>query len=312
MKAIQINQYGSSEVLEYNDIAIPQPKTGEVLIKTKMAAVNPADWKVRSGRLKLITGKKFPKTLGIEASGVVEELGKGVKQFRKGQTVFAAKDYTTGTYAEYFCISEKYIIAIPKELSFEESASIAVTGVTAYQSLYRHGKIDAGKDVLINGASGGVGIMAVQIAKLFEAKVTAVCSTKNIDFVKSLGADKTIDYTKEDFSKKNKKYDIILDAAGNKTFKDVKSNLNKGGRLIKLNINKQNLLDQIYTILFSSKKVKLVLLKMIKEDLKWVRDQIILKNIKVVNDEIFDLKDCKKAHEYSETLRARGKILLKI
>lgn len=312
MKAVTINQYGGPEVLEYSEIPKAVAGQGEIVIKTKFAAVNPADWKVRKGKLKLITGKKFPKVLGIEASGIVEEVGEGVKSFTPGQHVFAAKDYTTGCYAEYFKISEKNAILLPETMAFEDAASIAVTGVTAYQSLVKHGGIEEGMHVLINGASGGVGIMAVQIAKILGATVTGICSGENVDFVKSLGADRVIDYSKTNFLEEKHQYDIIIDSAGGLSFKNTKKSLAKRGTLIKINISIGILIDQMIKSSFSSKTVKLVIMKVIKEDFQWVRDQIAMGKLKVIIDKIFDLKDCKKAHEYSETLRARGKILLKV
>jgi len=312
MKSIIINKYGGPEVLEYSEMPKPVAGPGEVAIKTKFAAVNPADWKVRKGKLKLITGKKFPKILGIEASGIVEEVGEGVTSFVAGQHVFAAKDYTTGTYSEYFKVSEKNVILLPESMPFEDSASIAVTGVTAYQSLLMHGGIQEGMKVLVNGASGGLGIMAVQIAKILGAEVTGVCSGINVDFVQSLGADSVVDYTKKSILDDENQYDIIIDSAGNLNLKNSKKLLTKRGILIKVNISIVTFGDLIITSIFSSKKVKLVVMKVIKEDFHWVRDQIALGNLKVFIDKIFDLKDCKEAHEYSETLRAKGKILLRV
>ena len=312
MKSIIINKYGGPEVLEYSEMPKPVAGPGEVVIKTKFAAVNPADWKVRKGRLKIITGKKFPKILGIEASGIIEEVGEGVTSFMVGQHVYAAKDYTTGTNSEYFKVPENNVLLLPESMPFEDAASIAVTGVAAYQCLLLHGGIEEGMKVLVNGASGGLGIMAVQIAKILGAEVTGVCSSRNIDLVKSLGADRLVDYTKKSLSDEDYQYDIIIDSAGNLNLKNSKKLLTKKGILIKVNISLLTIRDQFISSIFSSKKVKLVLMKVIKEDFQWVRDQIALGKLKVIIDKIFDLKDCQKAHEYSETLRANGKILLKV
>ena len=311
MKAIIINTYGGPDVLEYKDVKKPAPGPGEVLIQTKFASVNPADWKVRKGKLKLITGKKFPKILGIEGSGIIEEVGQNVTSFKKGQHVFAAKDYTTGTYAEYFKVPEKNVLLLPENMPFEDAASIAVTGVTAYQSLVHHGKLEDGMHVLINGASGGVGIMAVQIAKILGAHVSGVCSYNNLEFVKSLGADRQIDYNEIDFTREALKYDIIVDAAGNLSLAGVKENLNDDGILIKLNISGKTIKEQLLSM-FSPKKLKLVLMKVRKHDFQWVRDQIAIGKLKVIIDKIYNIHDCRDAHVYSESLRAKGKILLKI
>ncbi|MCF8381366.1 MAG: NAD(P)-dependent alcohol dehydrogenase [Bacteroidales bacterium] len=311
MRSIIINKYGGPEVLEYVEMPKPVAGRGELVIKTKFAAVNPADWKVRQGNLKIITGRKFPKTLGIEASGIIDSVGEGVSSFVPGQHVFAAKDYTTGTYSEYFKISEKNVLLLPESMPFEDAASIAVTGVTAYQCLLRHGGIEEGMNVLVNGASGGLGIMSVQIAKILGATVSGVCSSKNVEFVKSLGADTIIDYTKENILDSESRFDIIIDSAGNLNLKNAKKLLSKRGIIIKVNISMQTIRELVFTSKFSSKKIKLVLMRVIKEDFQWVRDQIAMGNLKVYIDTVFDLKDCKKAHEYSETLRAKGKILLK-
>ncbi|MGC9342118.1 MAG: NAD(P)-dependent alcohol dehydrogenase [Bacteroidales bacterium] len=311
MKAVIINKYGGPEVLEYVDVVTPEPGPDEILIKTKAISVNPVDWKVRQGKLKIITGKKFPIYLGVEASGIVEKTGEAVKGFEIGKKVFAGKNHTGGAYAEYFCVKQENAVILPDEMSFEDGCTLAVTGVTSLQSLRDHGKLEEGMEVLINGASGGIGTYAVQIARILGAKVTGVCSTRNIKLVRSLGADKVIDYTQQNWSRMNEKYDIILDAVGNKTFTQVRNNLKKKGILIKLNITPKNWLEQNFLSLFSTKKAKMVLLKSRKDDVKWVRDQIAIGNIRVIHDKSFKLENTRKAHEYSETERARGKIILK-
>ncbi len=311
MKAVIINKFGGPEVLEYVDVVTPEPEPDEIQVRVKAISVNPVDWKVRQGRLKLVTGKKFPLYPGVEAAGIVEKTGTDVRQIKPGARVFAGKNHTGGTYAEYFCVKEKNAVVLPEEMSFEEGCTLAVTGVTSLQALRDHAGLEEGMEVLINGASGGVGTYAVQIAKVLGAKVTGVCSSTNKRLVKSLGADRVIDYTKENWNKKDFKYDIILDAVGNKKYKQVKKNLNKHGILIKLNLSLKTYFDQYITSLFSTKKVKMVLLKNVPDDVKWVRDQIALGNIRVIIDKKFKLEDARKAHIYSETERARGKIILK-
>ncbi len=311
MKAIIINKYGGPEVLEYCDVVTPEPGPGEILIKVKAASVNPVDWKVRMGRLKLITGRKFPLYLGVEAAGIIEKIGDNVKDLEPGMKVFAGKNHTGGAYAEYFCVKAENAVILPEEIGFEEGSTLAVTGVTALQALRDHGELEEGMRVLINGASGGFGIYALQIAKIMGANVAAVCSTKNLRLVRSLKADKLIDYTKRSWYRGNEKFDIIIDAVGNLTFRKVKNNLNKHGILIKLNLSAKTWFDQYFTSLLSNKKVKMILLKNAREDVKWVRDQIALGKIRVRIDKTFKLEDARKAHEYSETGRARGKIILK-
>jgi NADPH:quinone reductase-like Zn-dependent oxidoreductase len=311
VKAIIINKYGGPEVLEYCDVVTPEPGPGEILIKVKAASVNPVDWKVRNGKLKIITGRKFPLYLGVEAAGIIEKTGEGVNNLEPGMKVFAGKNHTGGAYAEYFCVKAENVVILPEEMSFEEGSTLAVTGVTALQALRDHAELEEGMRVLINGSSGGFGIYALQIAKILGANVTAVCSTKNLRLVRSLKADKVIDYTKRAWYRGDERFDIIIDAVGNLTYRKVKNNLNNHGILIKLNLSARAWFDQHINSLFSNKKVKMILLKNVKEDVKWVRDQIALGNIRVRIDKSFKLEDVRKAHEYSETGRARGKIILK-
>lgn len=311
MKAIIINKYGGPEVLEYVDVVTPEPGPGEILIGVKAISVNPVDWKVRRGKLRIITGKKFPIYLGVEAAGVVEKVGEEVKTIVPGKKVFAGKNHTGGTYAEYLCVKEDSAVILPDSMSFDDGCTLAVTGTTSYQALNFHERLKKGMDVLINGSSGGIGTYAVQIGKILGANVTGVCSSKNVELTKSLGADRVIDYTQQNWTRKSDKYDIILDAVGNLNFRKVKKCLKKKGILIKLNITPKNWIDQNITSLLSTKKLKMVLLKSRKEDVKWVRDQIAMGNIKVIHDRSYKLEDARKAHEYSETGRAKGKIILK-
>lgn len=312
MKAIIINSYGGPEVLEYVDVVTPEPGPDEILIRVKAAAVNPVDWKVRMGKLKMLTGRKFPLYLGVEASGIIEKTGKNVKNLEPGMRVFAGKNHTGGAYADFFCVPAENAVVLPEEIDFETGSTLAVAGVTALQALRDHGELEAGMHVLINGASGGVGMYAVQIAKILGANVTGVCSTKNLKLVRSWGVDKIIDYTRRSWSKSKEQFDIILDAAGNKSFSQVKNNLEPHGVFIKLNFNLKNGFDQYIMSLFSSRKMKVILLKNKSEDVKWVRDQIALRNIQVRIDKTFKLDDVRKAHEYSETGRVKGKIVLTV
>jgi 2-desacetyl-2-hydroxyethyl bacteriochlorophyllide A dehydrogenase len=311
MKAVIINRYGGPEVLEYVDVVTPEPEDDEIRIEVKAVSVNPVDWKVRMGKLKMITGKKFPLYPGVEASGVVDKIGSSVNNIPVGAKVFAGKNHTGGTYAEYFCVKAENAVILPDNISFEEGCTLAVTGVTSLQALRDHGGLEEGMKVLIHGASGGIGTYAVQIAKILGAHVTGVCSSRNLRLVKSLGADEIINYNKINWSEKDEQYDIIIDAVGNKKYLKVKKNLKKHGILIKLNLSIRTYFDQYITSRFSSRKVKMVLLQNVKEDVKWVRDHIAIGKIRVVIDRKFKLEDTRKAHEYSETGRARGKIILK-
>ncbi len=310
MKAIIFNRYGGPEVLEYTDVVTPVPSDGEVLIKIAAASVNPVDWKIRIGRLKIITGRKFPKYLGAEIAGTIIKTGSNVKVLHPGMRVFAGLSYKGGGYAEYVCVPEKDAILLPDNISMKEACSIGIAGVTPLQALRDYAGFEEKMHVLIYGASGGFGTYAIQVAKLLGARISGVCSSRNVELVKSLGADEVIDYTMDDFTLNRDSYDVIIDAVGNKTYRDVKDALRRKGRLIKLNHSYQTYRDILYTALFSKKKVKMVFLKKLPEDIKWIRDQIALGHIKVVIDRTYPLRDARKAHEYSETGRAKGKIVL--
>lgn len=310
MQAIGLYRYGGPEVLEEIDIPIPDISDDEVLIKTAAISVNPVDWKVRKGNLKFITGKNFPFIPGTELAGFVEKTGKNVTNLQAGQRVYAGLSYKGGGYAEYVKTSAKKVFLLPDNIPFNEACTFGVAGVTAYQGLVRHGEIEEGMSVLINGASGGVGTYAVQIAKLMGAEVTAVCSEKNFELVTTLGADHLIDYTNQDPVTAGEKYHIILDAVGTLGYLKSRKALRKGGRYVNTLPRPKLFFWQALTSVTGGKRASGILLKMIREDLEWIRDQVALKKIKVIIDRTYPLTEAGKAHEYSETLRAKGKIVL--
>jgi len=310
MKAVIINKYGGPGVLEYTDVVTPKATGNEVLIKVKAASVNPVDWKIRLGNLKFITGKKFPVYMGTEFSGIVEAVGESVKNIQPGQRVFAGLSHKGGAYADFAKAPEENVVTLADNTDFIEGATFAVAGITTLQALQDHGKIEPGMHVLINGASGGTGTYAVQIAKILGAKVTAVCSGKNTDLVKSIGADEVIDYTKKDFTENKSIYDIIVDCVGSKSFRKAKKALKKKGVYANINPSPKLMLAQIFTSVFGGKKARLVMLKNQREDVQWIRDQVALGKIKVIIDKTFPMSEVRKAHEYSETGRAKGKIVL--
>lgn len=310
MKAVFINSYGSAENLIYGDLPEPEPAKGELRISVKAASVNPVDWKVREGRLKFLSGKNFPMIMGTEAAGVVDALGPGVTGFSIGDRVYAGLSHKGGGYAEKVVTAQNKVVPIPDELSYEDASTLVVAGVTPYQALTLHANTSPGDRVLINGASGGVGTYAVQIAKVLGAHVTAVCSERNVDLVRSLGADEVIDYGKEDFRSREKAFDLILDAASNAFFPEVKKCLKPGGVLIKLNLSLRSLYLSVTTRLFSSRRLKMILVKNRKEDLDWMIGKMAQNQIKVVMERTFPLEKAKEAQLLSESGRSRGKIVL--
>src|SRR6266704_1869170 len=219
MKAVVYTDYGSPDVLQIRDIKKPVPNDDQILIKVRAVSVNPLDWHFIEGTPYIMralgVGLRKPKDprLGVDMAGQVEAVGKNVTQFKPGDEVFGGRN---GAFAEYVCARADRAVALkPANITFEQAASVNIAGITALQALRDKGKVQAGQKVLINGASGGVGTFAVQIAKSFGANVTGVCSTRNVDLVQSLGADQVIDYTKEDFTKNAQRYDVILDNVAN-------------------------------------------------------------------------------------------------
>lgn len=310
MKAAIIKRYGGPEVIEIAEVARPVPKSHEVLIKVFAASVNPVDWKIRKGNLKKILSKKFPKILGIEFSGVIEETGENVNEFKIGQRVFAGKDYEGGGYAEYAIAEAARTILIPDGISHEEASTMAVAGMTALQGLRNKGKIKPGMDVIVNGASGGVGTYAVQIAKVLGARVTAVCSAKNFDLLKRLGADVLIDYKETDFTRLPKKYNIVFDAVGYRSFWQTYRVLKKKGIYVNISPSIPLYITSFLTRLKPGRKSKGFMLHPDMNDLLEVVKMIEDKKIKVIIDKVFPLEKLADAHIYSETERARGKIVI--
>lgn len=239
MKAAVYTKYGPPEVLQIKEVEKPAPRDNEVLIKIYAITITSGDSRMRGFRVplsfwilaRIALGFRGPKIniLGADLAGEIESIGKDVKRFKKGDLVFAYPGHTGGAYAEYICLKEDMVIAAkPENTTYEEAAAIPFGANTALHFL-KQAHIQKGQKVLIYGASGSVGTFAVQLAKYFDAEVTGVCSTSNIDLVKSLGADNVIDYIKEDFAQKGQKYDVIMDAVGKAPFSTCMESLNKGG-----------------------------------------------------------------------------------
>ena len=224
MRAATIDQYGSPEVLKVTEVKRPQCGPDEILVVVRAASVNPYDWHKMTGTpllLRIEGGWSKPKSnqLGIDVAGVVEFVGENITKFAVGDEVFGCAE---GTFADYVSVKNDTLVHKPDNISFEEAAAVPIGALTAVQGLRDHGQLKPGQHVLINGASGGVGTYAVQLAKYFGADVTGVCSTKNIELVKSLGADHVVDYTTDDFTENNKEYDLILDSMGNRKISHYK------------------------------------------------------------------------------------------
>ena len=315
MKAIVCTKYGPPDVLKLKEIVKPTPKDNEVLIKIHATTVTPMDWKFRSGKIflaRLLSGIIRPKNpiLGTELSGVIENVGKKVKQFKKGDKIFAGTK--GGAHAEYICLSEEEIVTKPTNMTFEEAAAVPFGACTALYFLKNKGNIQSSQKILINGASGGVGAFAVQLAKYFGAEITGVCSTKNLKLVQSPGADYVIDYTKEDFTKNGKSYDIIFDAVGKNTFLNCKNSLNQKGIYLSTIATFSLIIQMLWTSIIGGKKAKSAVTKLHTEDLVFLKKIIESEKLKTVIDKRYNLNQMVEAHKYSEKEHASGKIIITI
>lgn len=312
MKAAVYDHYGNPDVIEIKEITDPKPGHNEVLIRMHAVSVNPVDWKVVKGNLKMFTGSKFPKFVGIEGTGIIEETGTDVKNLEKGQRVFVGLDYHGGACAELVRANARKVIPLDDSVGFEEGSTMAIAGMTALQGLRDKGKIKSGMAVLINGASGGVGTYAMQIARIYGAEITAVCSKASFELVKDLGADELIDYHTEDFTKKDKKYDIIFDTIGNLRFLKVKKVMKKNAVYVNISPTIILFLISFITRFFPGKKLKTFRLDPDTEDLKEIMKLIADKKLRVIIDRIYPFGETAKAFQYSSTERAKGKIIIKI
>ncbi|MGB3635567.1 MAG: NAD(P)-dependent alcohol dehydrogenase [Rubrobacteraceae bacterium] len=326
MKAFVNRQYGSPDVLELTEVEKPTPKDDEVLLKVRATSVNPADWHILRGDpyiARLQVGLRKPKftILGCDVAGRVEAVGENVTTLQPGEEVFGSP-FTSGfgAFAEGVRIPEYLLAPKPDTLSFEQAAAVPLAALTALQGLRDHGGIGSGHKVLIVGASGGVGTFAVQIAKSFGAEVTGVCSTRNVDMVRSLGADHVIDYTKEDFTEGGQRYDLILQAAGTHSPSDCIRALTSKGTLLQLSGDSNGHwigpVDRILKALvlspFVSQKMMLFTVKPNKEDLQFLKQLIEAGTVTPLIDRIYPLSEIPEAIRYLEKGHARGKVVVTI
>jgi NADPH:quinone reductase-like Zn-dependent oxidoreductase len=326
MKAVVYTNYGSPDVLEIRDVKKPVPNDDQILIKVRAAAVNPLDWHFMEGTPYIMramgVGLRKPKDprLGVDYAGQVEAVGKNVTQFKPGDEVFGGK---TGAFAEYVCARADRALALkPANITFEQAASVPIAAITALQALRDKGKVHAGQKVLINGASGGVGTFAVQIAKSFGADVTGVCSTRNLDLVRSLGADHVIDYTKEDFTKGDERYDVILDNVGTQPLSGFRHALQPKGICVMIGGGGPNdggligpMGRPIVALLMSpfiSQKMGMMMAELNKEDLTILGDLMQSGKVKPVIDRTYPLSRIAEAMRYLEAGHARGKVIITV
>jgi NADPH:quinone reductase-like Zn-dependent oxidoreductase len=325
MKAIVYHQYGSPDVLEITEVEKPTPKDDEVVLKVHATSVNPADWHLLRGKpyiARLQFGLRKPKdrVLGCDVAGQVEALGKNVKMLQPGDEVFGSPFmHGFGAFAEWVSVSEGLLAPKPATLSFEQAAAVPLAASTALQGLRDHGRIEPGHKVVIMGASGGVGTFAVQIAKSFDAEVTGVCSTRNVEMVRSLGADHVIDYTREDFTQSGqKKYDLILQLAGTRSPSECRRALTSKGTLVQISGESDGrwigAVDRIIKALvlspFVSQKMASFTVKPNKADLQFLKQLIETGTLTPVIDRTYSLSEVPEAIHYLEEGHARGKVVV--
>ena len=322
MKAIIYTKYGPPDVLHLKDVDKPAPRDDEVLVRVISASVNAADWRFMRGEpflLRLYAGLLKPrnKMLGTDLAGRVETVGKNVKRFKPGDAVFGnIFGSGEGAFAEYVRARENALVRKPDAISFEEAAAVPMAAVTALQSLRSKGRIRSGQKVLINGASGGVGTFAVQIAKSFGAEVTGVCSTNNLDMVRSLGADHVIDYTKEDFTRNGLRYDLIFAANGYHPISDYRRALGpkgiyvtSGGSMAQIS---QAMLRGPWISMTGKKKMGSMTSKPNQVDLSFVNGLLEAGKVKPVIDKRYPLSEVPEALRYLEEGHARGKVVITV
>ncbi len=307
MKAIVINEYGNENVLSYTDVERPEPKAGEVLVKVNGAAVNPADWKIRDGMGESF-GFKFPLILGGDIAGTVAAVGDGVENFQQGEAVYGmTRSNLSGAYAEYAIANADEIAPKPESLNFEEAAATPMCSLTAWQAMFDVAHLSSGQRILITGASGGVGSMAVQLAKAKGAFVIGTASGKNEQFVRDLGADEFIDYTQQNFEEIVKDVDVVFDTVGSDTQERAFQTLKKGGFLVSSAGTPSAELARE-----SGVGAAFVFCKSNAQQLTEISSLIGEGKLKIHVKTVLPLTEAKKAHQLSQNGRTRGKIVLQI
>jgi NADPH:quinone reductase-like Zn-dependent oxidoreductase len=320
MKAITRTQYGPPDVLHFSEVAKPTPADGEVLIKICAASVNPLDLYMMRGAplLRSLPGQRTPKykILGCDIAGRVEAVGKNVKQFQPGDEVFGVTGFAGGGFAEYVCALEDKVALKPANHSFEDAAAVPVAALSALQGLRDKGRIQPGQKVLIDGASGGVGTFAIQIAKSFGAEVTAVCSTRNLDIARSLGADHVIDYSQENFTRSGLRYDLILGANAHHSVFAYRRSLTPDGIFVLVGGAVIRILQGVILAPLLSrmgrKKMCFFIANINQKDLLFLKDLLETGRVVPVIDKRYSLSDAAEALRYLEQRHAQGKVVLTV
>ena len=323
MKAIVYTKYGPPDVLQLKEVEKPVPRDSEVLIKVHATAVTAADYRIRSFKVpvgfwlpaRLGLGLLGPRKtiLGIDLAGEIEAVGKNVKLFKEGDQVFGIDGSGLGAYAEYVCRSEEGALALkPANMTYVEAAAVPHGALSALFFLKDKGNIKRGQRVLIYGASGGVGTAAVQLASYFGAEVTGVCSTTNLEMVRSLGADKVIDYSKEDFTKSGETYDIIFDTVGKTSFSGCKGSLKQNGRYLLTVFGLGQIVQMLWTSMTGSRKMVCSVASEKKEDLIFIKELVEAGEIRSAIDRSYPFEQIVEAHTYAEKGHKKGNVVVTV
>ncbi len=318
MRAVVARGHGGPKVLRVEEVERPEAGDRQLLVKVRAAGVNPIDWRLRRGELRPVTALKRRRIPGRDVAGEVLAVGDRVEGFEVGDRVYAMLDGIFGGYAEYAVASQDAAAKMPEDLSWKEAAAVPLAALTAIQGL-RGALRDLPHDcdealgrrrVLVNGASGGVGTFAVQLARIFGAEVTAVCSARNLELVRELGADHTLDYAEEDFTRRAGLYDVVFDVVGNKSFLACRRALRPGGIYVTTEPRPRGFLWQALTFPGENKKARVVLARTSGRDLALLGTLFEAGRTRVVMDRVYPLEEAAEAHAYSETGRVRGKVAL--
>ena len=321
MKAVVYRRHGPVDVLQIEEIETPVPADEEVLIRIRAASVNPLDWRLMIGkpaiiRLVFMRRKKKFKRPGVDFAGTIEAVGGAVTQFKPGDAVYGS---CRGAFAEYAIAPQSAVAMKPANMTFEQAAAVPMTGYTALQALRDTGRLRSGQKVLINGAAGGIGSIAVQIAKSFGAEVTGVCSPKSVDMVRSIGADRVIDYTRDDFTRSGDQYDLIIDIVGNRSLSAFRRALKPHGVYVAVGGPQGSWVAFLGRLLaipirsrLSSRKLRIMMAKRSQEDLNLLRELMEAGKVTPVIDRRYQLGEIRDAFRYMQEGHARGKVVVAV
>jgi NADPH:quinone reductase-like Zn-dependent oxidoreductase len=313
MRAVVYERFGPPEVLEQRLVPAPIPQASEVLVRVKAAALNPKDSLIRKGKFVLFSGKRFPRMLGYDVSGIVESVGPGVSGFTAGDAVFGMRNgFDGGTVAELVAVKQDELALKPSALSFEEAAAVPLASLTALQALRDCGGLTAGGKVLIHGASGGVGVFAVQLARALGAHVTTTSSAKNLDFVRTLGADVALDYAVDTGLEATRGWDVFFDVFGNRSFAKVKASLGPSGVYVSTVPSAGIVLTDLLTRWQRGRRGRLVVVNSNAKDLSAVASFLAAGTLKPVIDRVVPMSEIAAAQAHIETKRARGKVVIRV